>query len=80
MEEMNLTLVALAERTRMVDPDGRGVSFQLISFLSTTRESARQTTSPKSAGLIARALECAEDRLFERSEVTRGHARAGKAA
>jgi hypothetical protein len=70
MREQRLTLPRLAELTKELDPDGNGVSFQLIGRLTTAQGlSARETTSPRSAALIARALERPEEALFERGSI-----------
>jgi hypothetical protein len=65
-----LGLQGIAARTRDkdVDPAGKGVSFQLIGFLtqdpSVTRH-ARTTTSPETTGLIEKALGVPSGSLFE---------------
>ncbi len=67
MERCRLSLHALADRTKELDPAGRGVSFQLIGFLvKEGGKSTRETTSARSAALIAMALDCQEDVLFTR--------------
>jgi hypothetical protein len=60
--------ISLAARTKAMDPDGNGVSQQLIAFLSSDREWARDTTSVPSARLIAQALGVREDKLFAMPE------------
>jgi hypothetical protein len=66
MKAQKVSLPRLAELTKELDSDDqRGVSFQLIGFLVATGRSARETTSPRTAALIARALECREDALFD---------------
>jgi hypothetical protein len=67
MREQDLNLTSLAERTKELDPEGHGVSYQLISFLTTSRRSKRDTASPRSAGLIAQALDRKLETLFELS-------------
>ena len=67
MREHQMNLAQLAERTKELDPDGNGVSYQLIGFLTATGLSARNTASPRSARLIARALNCPQEKLFEPS-------------
>lgn len=59
----------LAVRTRQVDPAGRGVSWQLISFLASDAWWGRDTTTLPTAQLIARALGVAEESLFTREAV-----------
>jgi hypothetical protein len=66
MKDGGWNRITLAARTREqeIDPDERGVSQQLIAFLSTDREWARDTCHPHSAALIAKALGVREDKLF----------------
>lgn len=66
MDERGLSLMALADRTKELDPEGLGVSFRLIGFLTTQGRSQRETTSPESAALIAQALNVPEVSLFTR--------------
>jgi hypothetical protein len=67
MGASQLNLTRLAERTRELDPDGKGVSYQLIGFLTAQGRSKRDTASPRSAALIAQALGRPQDALFEAS-------------
>ena len=67
MRERQLNLTDLAARTKELDSDGRGVSYQLIGFLTAKGRSRRSTVSPKSAGLIALALGKQQNELFESS-------------
>jgi hypothetical protein len=57
--------LTLAARTREVDPDGNGVSHQLIYCVASDRDWARDTCSPASARLIAAALGKPEEALFK---------------
>lgn len=57
-------LQSLAAHTQEIDPEGRGVCFQLVAFLATGRDWARETCSPRSAQLLAKALGVPEDELF----------------
>jgi hypothetical protein len=61
MREAGIGLTALAARTKLADPDGKGVSYQLLGFLTKDAgkaavSSARETCSVPSAALIAKAL------------------------
>lgn len=58
-------MVALAARTREIDPDGKGVSHQLISFLASDSDWSRDSTRPRSASLIEDALSVPRGSLFE---------------
>jgi hypothetical protein len=81
MQAKHMTLIALAARTRELDPDGKGVSYQLIGFLTapptggmsgTGANRARRyrtSTSPATAGLIEQALDVRPGELFTREEV-----------
>lgn len=65
MAEAGLGLVSLAHRTKLADPAGKGVSFQLIGFLATTQPWARETTTPHTARLIEDALSVPRGTLFQ---------------
>lgn len=56
MARQGLTIKDLAARTAEVDPDKRGVSYQLVGRLVTRKRSGRDTTTRRSAELIAAAL------------------------
>lgn len=56
MKERGLTIMALAEQTRLIDPAGVGVNWRLIGFLTSQGRSARETCSVSTAELIAEAL------------------------
>ena len=56
--------ISLAARTKEVDTDGIGVTQQLIAFLSTDKDWGRETTSVRTAILIAAALGKPEGDLF----------------
>lgn len=60
-------LKALALRTQEVDPEGKGVSWQLCGFLATRQPWARDTTSLRTAELIEKALGAKPGALFEKS-------------
>jgi len=62
-----LTLKGVAAATRKIDPAGRGISYQLISFLRARPEvrSARETTSARTVWLLSGALGVPEDALFD---------------
>lgn len=65
MFQNSVGLKALALRTQAADPDGRGISFQLVGFLATRQPWARETTTPRTAHLIEQALQVPEGTLFE---------------
>ncbi len=58
------TYQSLAARTKEVDPEGRGISWQLVAFLASARAWARDTTSARTVDLITQALDRPEDELF----------------
>jgi hypothetical protein len=60
--------LSLAARTKEVDEDGHGVSQQLIAFLSTDKPWGRNTTTARSATLIARGLGKPAGELFTMPE------------
>jgi hypothetical protein len=64
MEAGDYTLQEVARRTKELDPDGFGVSFQLVAFLASSRVWSRESTSVRSARLIARAVGRPEHVLF----------------
>lgn len=64
MSERGFSLPRLARRTQEVDPDGNGVSFQLIGILASAGASSRETTRDRSAHLIAEALDVDVHELF----------------
>lgn len=51
-----LNRLTLAAKTKEIDPDGRGVSHQLIAALTTSADWGRNATTPGKAELIAKAL------------------------
>jgi hypothetical protein len=69
MERRSLGLDQLAALTAAADPTGRGISMQLVWFLSTRRPRARGTTSLRTAALIEDALEYPRGSLFEQVTV-----------
>jgi hypothetical protein len=97
MDAKGMTLTALSQRTKELDPtdcvscradrghlgvhDGKGVSYQLIGFLTapaaqgmsgtgkTRARRYRASTSPATADLIERALDARPGQLFTREEV-----------
>ena len=64
MKEAGYNRITLAARTKEVDADSIGVSQQLIAFVSTDKDWARETTSVRTAILIAAALGKPEGDLF----------------
>lgn len=69
MDRQDIGLKKLSELTREADPAGRGISWQLISFLASDAWWSRDTTTLASAQLIAQALGVAEETLFIREAV-----------
>jgi hypothetical protein len=63
IDASGLTLQGIAARTRA--DGGKGLSFQLIAFLASDRDWARETTSPDSGVLIEDALSVPRGSLFE---------------
>ena len=57
--------LTLAARTRELDPQGRGVSHQLIYCLASEKDWGRDTFKPDTARQIAAALGKPEDTLFK---------------
>jgi hypothetical protein len=70
MKDAGMGLQALADRTRAVDPDGKGVSYQLLGFLTQDPPGrhGRDTCWPASADLIETALGARPGSLFDRVE------------
>jgi hypothetical protein len=65
LARQGLSLPKLAAKTKEVDPDGRGVSFQIIGQLVTQGRSARETTTRRTAELVAAALSVPLSSVFE---------------
>lgn len=65
MKAAGLSGPALAEATRRVDPDGRGVSAAIIGRLAGTGLSERERCRLRTAWLIAVALQAPLQNLFE---------------
>jgi hypothetical protein len=71
MKDAGVGLLALAQRTKLADPDGTGVSYQLLGFLTKAAEEsrhARETCEPRTARLVEDALGVARWSLFEEIE------------
>lgn len=72
MTEAGVGLEELARRTRLADPDSKGVSYQLIGFLTRDRSAgpgrSRETTSVPTAMLIEDALGKPRGSLFTEIE------------
>jgi hypothetical protein len=71
MAGQEIGLQALADRTRLADPDGKGVSFQLLGFLTQdagASRHARETCEPRTARLVEEALGVPRWTLFEEIE------------
>jgi hypothetical protein len=81
MDAKGMTLTGLAGETKRLDPNKRGVSFQLIGFLTAPPDRGvsgtrgrrarrwRDTTSPETATLIELALDARPGQLFTREQV-----------
>lgn len=81
MDRRDIGLKELAARTREQDPSGRGVSWQLISFLASSAWWSRDTTTLATAQLIAEALGEPLEHLFTpEAVVSRRRARRQDAA
>lgn len=64
-------LVELARRTKLADPAGKGVSYQLLGFLTQDPQAsrhARDTCLPGTADMIEKALGKPPGSLFARIE------------
>jgi len=71
MADEGIGLQTLAQRTKVADPAGKGVSLALIGFLTQDAEAsrhARETTSPETADLIEKALGKQPGALFDKVE------------
>lgn len=64
MKRQKLTLDELAEKTRQVDPTGRGVSTATIGRLTGTGRSGRDRCELNTARLVTRALDTSLNELF----------------
>jgi hypothetical protein len=70
MASEGLSITQLAERTRTIDPDQRGVAKSTIGHLVATGSSARERCHPRGAALIARALRGSTTDFFDHSPAT----------
>ena len=66
MEAAGLSLKGLMRATQQADESGRGVSWQLLAFLATAQDYARETTTVRTAELIEDALSAPRGTLFTR--------------
>ncbi|MGW1814255.1 XRE family transcriptional regulator [Streptomyces sp. NPDC002125] len=66
LKRQHLTLDDLSEKTKQVDPDGRGVSPATIARLTGRGTTARERTELRTAWLITEALDDRMHRLFSR--------------
>ncbi|GAA3717813.1 XRE family transcriptional regulator [Streptomyces tremellae] len=64
LERQKLTLAELAEKTRTVDPGGRGVSASAIGRLTSTGHTARDRCELRTAWLITEGLDVRIHTLF----------------
>lgn len=62
LERQHLTLYELSEKTKQVDPEGRGVSPATIARLTGRGTTARERTELRTAWLITEAL---DDRIHK---------------
>lgn len=69
MDRHGIGMKRLSRATRDVDPDGRGISWQLIGFLASAAPWGRDTTTVESAQLLADALGEDFGKLFARDLV-----------
>ncbi|MFC8491836.1 XRE family transcriptional regulator [Streptomyces sp. NPDC057235] len=65
IKRQGLTLEELSEKTRAVDPEGRGVSLATIGRLTTTGRSARDRCELATAWLITDVLNSPIQRYFD---------------
>lgn len=56
MERAHLTIEELAEATKTVDPDGKGISAATVGRLTSRGKSARERCEEKTAWVVATAL------------------------
>lgn len=80
MNRQDIGLKKLAALTREADPDGRGISWELISFLASDAWWGRDTTTLDTARLIATALGEPEESLFTREAVVSRRATQNRSA
>ncbi|MDW4900605.1 XRE family transcriptional regulator [Streptomyces griseus] len=66
LKRRHLTLDQLAEKTKQVDPEGRGVSPATIARLTGRGTTARERTELRTAWLISEALDDRMHALFSR--------------
>ncbi|MFD8407218.1 XRE family transcriptional regulator [Streptomyces anulatus] len=66
MKRQQLTLDELSEKTKAVDPEGRGVSPATIARLTGRGSTARERTELRTAWLITEALDDRMHALFSR--------------
>jgi hypothetical protein len=59
-----MTISRVAARTKEIDPDGKGISQQLVGFYTSKGSSGRDTASDRTASLIARALDHPVEEFF----------------
>jgi hypothetical protein len=64
MRRQDLTQAGLAEKTKTVDPEGRGVSPATIGRISGTGRTARDRCELSTAWLITEGLDARMHRLF----------------
>ncbi|MFJ2292154.1 hypothetical protein ACIOG7_10640 [Streptomyces sp. NPDC087894] len=65
MKAAGLDIPHLAARTKELDPDGKGLSPAYVGFIVGSGKTAREETSERAAGLIAKALNQEVGDLFE---------------
>ncbi|XMN09361.1 XRE family transcriptional regulator [Streptomyces griseobrunneus] len=67
LKRQQLTLDQLSEKTKQVDPEGRGVSPATIARLTGRGTTARERTELRTAWLITEALDDRMHALFSRT-------------
>lgn len=64
IQRAGLSIPRLAERTREIDPEGKGLSQALIGFYTSTGASGRESISDHAAELLAAGVNSPTEELF----------------
>lgn len=64
IQRAGLSIPKLAERTKEIDPEGKGLSQALIGFYTSTGASGRETASDRTVTLMAAGLNSPTEELF----------------
>lgn len=64
MAAAGMKIPQLAEATRKADPEGKGLPQSLVGFIVTEAPSARERCTPRSAELVALALDASVEEFF----------------